>query len=160
MSDLTVQEYSDMVALHRDILITEVIRLERLMDLYLAAHFCKEDDKREEIMRLIFTDKMMFSIKKDILFAVLKEHNKKFIEVQHPKFKSDIVKIMEARNVLAHRVVEWPDNAPIDYKPKELGFTEIPANNKFLFDKRAFDFLSKLIEKYISAFTKLIGLNK
>lgn len=62
MEDQELNDFIDKVAKSRGLLINEIIRLERLMDMYLAIQFNSEEDKARELMELIFcTERMTFS---------------------------------------------------------------------------------------------------
>jgi hypothetical protein len=86
--------------------INQTIQLERVMDAFIASHFCSDETKRTELMILILcTERITFENKRQVLKWIVENHEKGLIEV-HAKLFKNLQEIGEFRNLLAHTYLD------------------------------------------------------
>jgi SAM-dependent MidA family methyltransferase len=95
-------------------IIYSTVEIERKIDNFIAKHFCKSKKLANQLKQtLLFTERLTFDAKKDVLISVLKNDYKRFIE-DNPKFIANLSEIAPQRNVFAH--------LDVDYGAKDLTF--------------------------------------
>lgn len=83
-------------------IIERAIYLEREIDKFIAAHFCKTQEVKTEFIELIIsTDRMTFEGKRQIFQFLVEKYHKDFLKKNQTIFK-DISKVLEYRNKFAH----------------------------------------------------------
>lgn len=142
---------------NRGIIINETIFLERLIDDYIANHFCKTEDTKTEMKLLILcTDRITFGSKKEILQFLIETHNKETLK-NHPKLFTDLTTILEQRNILAHY---WLSTSQDSLDKIKINETVEYAKYKnkvsiISYDSKKIDTHLALIDKYITLFIAL-----
>jgi hypothetical protein len=87
-------------------IIASVSALERIMDSFIAEHFCKEKDSKKELCNLILsTNRITYESKREVLHHILNKHFPSFIK-SHPTVLKDMQDIGELRNVMAHGLLD------------------------------------------------------
>jgi len=81
------------------------VGLEKMIDFYLAFHFCPDPTDgtlAHELMdAIICTDRITFESKRQVFQFLVKKHNPGFYE-KHKTIFSDLTEFMQTRNILAH----------------------------------------------------------
>jgi len=133
----------------RGIFLSKAVILERAIDLYIAGHFCKEEEKKSELLDLIIATKRMIFENKVQVFKVLGERHERGFLHNNPKLINDIISIIEHRNILAHysqfsggealdkfvesgiiTFVKFQNTRNfLEYKPEDLDIMEILATD-------------------------------
>jgi hypothetical protein len=109
------QKYTFQCAQVRGIVLQECILMERLMDSVIADFFCKEQEMREALMDIILcTKRMTFESKTSTFREIL---NRRFPgnEKQNTAIYKSIINTIETRNMFAHYVVDYSNQAVVDY---------------------------------------------
>jgi hypothetical protein len=141
-------------------IIEQAITLERYMDYYIASHFCKDNNLRREFMSLIVsTDRITFESKRQVLKVLIETYNKDF-SAANPKIFSDLIKIMENRNQLAHYMInpseesqkKFTNNGTITFKKFKNDLQDVE------YSKQHVEELSNLISHYTDKLKKIIEL--
>lgn len=113
----TFQEYCTWV---RGKMIDQTIYLEMHINEYLANHFCDTDEKRVEIMDLLFgTNRITFDAKRQMLIILIKNNIKDF-DSKFPLLNSELKKIMEERNVFAHYLLNSTIDGLTRYNERQI----------------------------------------
>ncbi|RYE18328.1 MAG: hypothetical protein EOP42_30850, partial [Sphingobacteriaceae bacterium] len=82
------------VIMLRGLIINHTIEIERKMDNALANHFCGNLERKNELCELLlFTERITFDMKKQILYSILQTHYKGFIE-ENPEFMPSLEDIV------------------------------------------------------------------
>jgi hypothetical protein len=81
------------------------------MDAYIAAFLCSEFERRQDLHLLILgNERMNFESKRQVFLQIIKKYNHK-IFVEHPDIAKDIEKIIQERNILAHYLLDFGEEA-------------------------------------------------
>jgi len=138
--------------------------LEMSIDLYITSYFTSDMNKAEELMNLIISPRMTFENKVQVLMVLIERYNPVILET-HKSMRSDLTKIIEERNVLAHypldntawglqRYYEEPHGLTF-FKFKNVRENEgngekkiIKLTNSIIYDVAKTEDLVKLINKY------------
>ena len=90
----------------RGIIISHTIYIERKIDEFLSNHFCEKMERKNELCELLlFTERITFDMKKQMLYAIVKEHYKQFIK-DNETFLQDMEAIAPHRNIFAHLEID------------------------------------------------------
>lgn len=82
------------------------ITIERKIDDFIAAYFCKNDFVANELKEMLFsTDKITIGSKKEVLFLLLNRYHKQFLK-DYPKFIDTLERFIPHRNILAHLEID------------------------------------------------------
>jgi hypothetical protein len=97
------EKYTNAAFYRRGLVINETIFLERAIDDFISSYFCQDSDKKRELMELIiYTNRMIFENKVQVLKFLLERHNPDVLK-SSPTFINDILqKIIPERNIFAH----------------------------------------------------------
>src|SRR5688572_29116737 len=80
--------------------ISLVVVLERMIEFYIAGHFCKSKELKGELIDLIIsTKRVTFESKIQILKVLFERHEKDFVD-KNKNYHNNLVEIGEHRNVL------------------------------------------------------------
>jgi len=151
----------DVIAM-RGIIIANTIEVERKMDDFLSNHFCATIERKNELCELLFfTERITFEMKKTMVFALLKDHYKKF-KSEHKPFVQNLQDITPYRNVFAHYEIELDKcesiDTPLGTKISTLVFKKYKSG-KYKPAKYSITELNELSEKMnyvISGFKSLL----
>ena len=118
----TNKEFANKVVLLRGEIISQVIVLERYIDIYLAYYFTHTDGaKFTEMLELILSsDKMSFDGKRQVFCFLLKKHEPTFI-AKYSSISNDLIYILQQRNILAHYIFDLSDEA-VRERPEIISF--------------------------------------
>jgi hypothetical protein len=96
-------DYEQHIRNIRGHIIDKCILLERLIDIYIATHFCGHWTQRttELIELIIATNRMIWENKVQVFKILLERHKKAFLDT-NPKLINIIIGIITHRNVFAH----------------------------------------------------------
>jgi hypothetical protein len=151
------ENYSTLAFQRRGIIVNETILLERLIDYYIADHFCKDDEKRAELMEtIICTNRMIFENKIQVLKFLLEKHNKKVID-EHPKMIKDILEIIiPERNIFAHYWLVTTEEISGWVTTNKTVFIKYKNATEYIeYDTEKVSKIVSLINKYIKVFMEL-----
>ncbi len=110
MNDRKVyKDYTELAFKRRGLILNEVALLERLIDLYLAYHFCGVTQKAMDLMNCILSTRYLTFEGK---VQILKFINPNLLD-EHPiSFKNILEKIIPQRNIFAHYTLYTPNRKP------------------------------------------------
>lgn len=113
-------------SLLRGVVISAVIDIERLIDIYLADYFSVNQDKRHELLDLVLSASggMAAEPKRVIFAALFMKHNRKFYE-DNKDFFEHLTFIIKQRNILAHYLLDRSEHAVKRFKETgDIGFVK------------------------------------
>jgi hypothetical protein len=141
----------------RGLIINETIYLERLIDEFLGRHFCPDPAKRVELFELILgNERINFESKRQILQFVLEKHHKKLVDENKSIF-SDLKKIIDERNFLAHQLLDSSEEAFDKLKEGKIGFVKFRnSTEKVWYDDPKLNKIRQSISDYIKLFTDIL----
>lgn len=110
-NDKRLQEILVDGASYRGEVLNTVIVLERMIDVYIAAYFCTDPQKRTEmILLLLGNERINFESKRAIFAEIIKTGSTE-IKKDRPDIGKEITAVMEHRNKLAHYVLDSSPDA-------------------------------------------------
>lgn len=137
-------------------IISDTIHLERKMDDYVASYFCSDQEKKKDLMQsLLSTKRIVFENKRLIFDFIVKKINPGWIK-KYPKFRNDLIHIIEQRNIMAHYLLNTGTDA-IDKMENKMDFINFRDNIEIEeFTKERQAILIKKIEDCANAVAELI----
>jgi hypothetical protein len=152
MTDAKLNHLKD-VALFRGFYINEIIKLEKLIDLFVAQFFCKNDEIAEDLLGMLLgTERISLNNKKNILFDIINKHFPELL-IEFPDLKTDIQELITIRNVLAHQMLDTSGEFDkIEFLKTNADRKKYPYEKQYAIDK------TTLISKYIGIFMKILGM--
>lgn len=136
-------------------IINETIVLEKFIDNFLSIYFGGTKPKQKELFELVFcNDRFNFSAKYEVFNYLIKSHYPSFSK-ENPTFSTDIKKIIEDRNIMAHYLLDTRDEAVNDI---DLGFYRLRNHSERTpySESRIIEIL-QLLHKYQIALQKLFS---
>ena len=137
MSPTIIQQIQLSGYSYRGQIINDLIHLERLMDEFLSRHFCNDSERKKEFFELIIAnERMSFNSKIQVFEYVLKKHHNQIV-IEYPDIFSDIKKLNEERNIVAHYLLDTSTDGIKMYEEfQKIGFVKfrnstesLPRNN-------------------------------
>jgi len=95
------QKFVDAICGVRGRFIESCIQLETMMDAYIAQYFCDTNEKVSELVYIVLAPRVSWREKLEIFKVLITRYNKKFVD-DYGDFYTDILHIIEHRNVFAH----------------------------------------------------------
>lgn len=150
----------DLAVKIRGEILHEMSFLERIVDTYLAMHFCNCDTEKVKQMQLhVFGDnRMAFDAKRQIFFEIASVHDKSWYKSYKPSVKenlnNELSYIITERNKLAHLIIDTDENLPVD----EIVFLRFLNDIKeFKYDKLKTRDMVTLINKVCNFIGQRLG---
>jgi hypothetical protein len=142
----------------RGAVINEHIMLERMIDFYLSNTFAKDKKTSTELRDWVFTERINFESKIQILRLTISSHNPEF-DLQYPKYGNDLIEINQKRNILGHHLFINDDEAIELYeKHNTYSFAKFKTDSSILYlTNDEVKNLINLISKYVPIFMELAG---
>lgn len=138
---------------YRGQIINDLIYLERLIDETISRHFCNDIEKRKEFFELIIAnERMSFNSKIQVFEYLFRKYQKNFIS-NFPAVFSDIKKLNEERNIVAHYLLDTSDDGQEKMrKENKIGFVKFRNSSETLWrDQEDINKWHLLLVKYINA---------
>jgi hypothetical protein len=143
---------------YRGQIINDLIYLERLIDEAIARHLCVDNDRQTELMELILcNERIGFSNKVQVFEYIFKKHKSDFVS-NNPKIFSDIKKLIEERNIIAHYLLDTSENGKAMFdKENKIGFVKFRNSTETLWRSQT-DYIEfhTLTANYISAMSNYL----
>ena len=138
-------------------IISDTIHLERKMDDYIASYFCSDKEKKKDLMQsLLSTKRIVFENKRLIFDFIVNKNNPDWV-IKYPKFKKDLIHIIEQRNIMAHYLLNTGSDA-IETMEDKMDFINFRDNVEIeSFTKPRQADLIKKIEECMSAVEDLFN---
>ena len=143
------KEYKELAFRRRGLILNEFSHLERLIDLYMAYHFCGVTEKAKELMNKVLSTKYIyFEAKLQIL---------KWIDPKLTKQTNDILNnVIPNRNIFAHHLLDTTKRKKGNQKQTETHLLKYSGDQyDQVYTDKEINALHSLINKYIELFTQL-----
>ena len=110
---------------YRGQIINDLIHLERLIDESISRHFCSDAEKKTELMELILcNERISFHSKIQVFQYIFDKHKKEFVSNNLNIF-SDIKKLNDERNIIAHYLLDTSETGKKTFKETgNIGFVK------------------------------------
>jgi hypothetical protein len=133
------------------------IVLERCIDIYLSKVFSKNNQTEIELRDWVFTERLNFESKIQILRLALDKHLPNFKE-DNPNYSADLIKVMKLRNTLAHWLLINDEEAiNLHEKDGTLSFAKFKTDSKIEYvTQKEFDEVLEIFGNYIPLFQEMI----
>jgi hypothetical protein len=113
-------KYTRFAATTRGKIIEQTVMLERSIDYYIASHFCKTEDAKQEMFEFVLgTERISFRGKINVFKAITQKHNKAFHDSNKTLYEKLSGKIVDRRNRFAHAQLDTGIDAAILYREKK-----------------------------------------
>lgn len=146
MSKEQEKELDKAVTFLRGKILSDTVEIERKVDNFLSLYFCSTDEKKNELCELLlFTERITFDIKKQMMYAILQNHYKPFL-IENPDLIAGLEELIPHRNIFAHLEVD-----------KEESFVDGESENQKVVFKRYKGGKNKPITYTIKDVTKIGG---
>jgi hypothetical protein len=140
-------------AIIRGTILNSMTMLERMIDIFISNHFCKDPDLRDELLMTVFATKMMiFENKRNLFNHLLITHDKKYDKRKVEGLHTKLDEFNKERNKLAHYSLDISDEAIVRFgKTKEVIFIDLNKKwGEVIYTIEKAKAYSKSIESYIS----------
>ena len=133
------------------------IKLELLIDFYIAKHFSDDKIKNGELLNLILSaGRITFENKRLVFKFLIEKYNPAFVK-SYPQFHTDLGKIIEHRNLFAHYSMDITSVGMKNYEKGYLGFLKFRNQAKSIrYSKAEINKIIHLVSEYTQAVAKLI----
>lgn len=151
-------DYLEYAAFTRGIFIQETIQLERCIDEYICRHFCKDDDRKSELLECVMaTKRITFDSKLDVARFIIEKHNKEFA-ILNPQYHKEIRSLIEHRNIFAHYLLDTSEGVMKEIKSKkDIVFIKFDREHKLIkYTEKELFLLFAMLQKYGEEFATLI----
>jgi hypothetical protein len=139
----------------RGLILHNIIALEKAIDIYLSRYFCKEQTQRTEILEQLFaSDKITLRAKIQLFQSILETHEKVFLE-ENPKILKEIVDYCEKRNIFAHYIIEFNEDA-FEKQYEQITFRKFKNSQELVSFK--YTDLSKINKRILSISLLIMNL--
>jgi len=157
MAKTKLQQFNDGMYKLRGALIHEAVFLERMIDFFLSKHFAKNKKASIELTDWVFTERITFENKVQILNLVIQKYFPEFKET-HPTYHKDIIYIVEQRNIFAHYLALNDDkDIELFLNDKTISFIKYKNDSTVVYKtKSEYLKLVSLMERYTIAIMILI----
>jgi hypothetical protein len=110
---MTIGEISDLGSESRGVVIHYMIRMERVLDLYLSSYFTNEETKQQQLLLLVFAnERITLGSKKEVLDFLCKEKYVSLLD-DYPELLTDFNLLIRWRNILAHWYIDTTKEAQL-----------------------------------------------
>jgi hypothetical protein len=118
---------------YRGQLINDLIYLERLIDEAVSRHFCTDLERKKELMELMLSNERIgFYNKVQIFEYIFKTHKPEFVKA-NPNIFSDLKKLIDERNIVAHYLLDTSETGKEEYINKgNIGFVKFRNSTETL----------------------------
>lgn len=115
----------------RGCVVNESIFCERMVDEFLSNYFCSDIKKKKDIMELLLcTDRITSENKRQVLKKIVENNHKDFSD-KYPSLFSDMLKLYEERNIMAHYMLDTSENGIKAYRDEQkIGFVNFKIKGK------------------------------
>jgi len=160
MEEKVFREIYDKAINFRGRIINAITLLERHIDVIISDYFCGTNPKSDELMNVVFaTNKITFDSKREVLKYVLTKGVYINILNDNPSLFSDLIKIGDFRNILAHHPICTTEEADKEYLDNnKIGFTKFKnsADDHFYSEDEIKKY-EELILDYMNYFRGFMG---
>ena len=143
-------EMLEHAAIIRGCVINAMTTTERIMDFYLAKHFCKDEDKSTELLNCVFATKYITFENKRLIFDYVTTTHKKEIKEKHLKgIHAHLERFNKERNNLAHHVMDFTKSSREHFiSTQEVTFLKFEkSREKVRYTKESAELIAKDIFK-------------
>ncbi|MGG9962398.1 hypothetical protein [Ferruginibacter sp. SUN106] len=156
-------DYMQSTVIVRGNILNAVTSLEMVIDLYITSYFTDDVDKSEELMNLIIAPRMSFENKVQVLMVLIEKYRPEIL-ASNKTMTSDLIAIIQERNILAHYPLDTtPWGLQTYYETHDLTFfkfknvregdgkgakKEIKLTTNVLYNVKKSENLLTLINKY------------
>ncbi len=110
MNEKTIEEIDHYVAVFRGTFLNRMTFIERVIELVIANHFCKQDKQIEFIDFLLGEKQISFDAKKSAFYQILGKHHEDYYKSRKAMF--DLIDYVQPeRNKIAHYMICLTDEA-------------------------------------------------
>lgn len=95
-------------------LISQMVMLEKWVDIYIAQYFCSGNKVWELMELIIATDRISFESKVQVFKVLIKRHDADFAS-KNKNMVKEILQMIKVRNVFAHYIMFTGDSAVAKY---------------------------------------------
>lgn len=157
--NIELTHYRDVAVCRRGGVLNETISLERIIDYYIAAHFCKTDKSRQEISELILsTERITLNNKVHILLFLVKKYDKEWAN-KNQSILEKLEAIPKRRNSFAHYNLSTRIEDSEHFK-NTSEITLIKFTNGITFKRYSKDYVQKLVDDIFECSQAIDKLNK
>jgi len=107
----TIREMVNYCSEIRGRLLGQIVFIEKMIDFYIAKHFCKDDDYAIELVDLLLGDRFVsFESKRSVFDILIKKYNKEYYTDNKSIFE-DLTYLQTQRNRYAHLIQDVGEEA-------------------------------------------------